>query len=170
MTEQDATAIRRKTARVLAAVLLGMALLAFGCFWLWCSLFGWPHFLRYGNPNLSPQAAAEQVENGALIRLGTDTYYELAAGSGLGELLQTDAWASTGAFSVQDPALTLSFGELYELYLWTDGRAAVYDGYAPRDIRLWSYYVLPAEAVSNLLSTLPEAAASTDTPCRSFSF
>ena len=61
MTEQDAAAIRRKTARLLAAVLLGLALLAFGCFWFWCSLFGWPAALRHGNPNLSPQAAAEQL-------------------------------------------------------------------------------------------------------------
>ena len=51
MTEQDAAAIRRKTARLLAAVLLGLALLAFGCFWFWCSLFGWPAALRHGNPN-----------------------------------------------------------------------------------------------------------------------
>ena len=63
MTEQDAAAIRRKTARLLAAVLLGLALLAFGCFWFWCSLFGWPAALRHGNPNLSPQAAAEQLES-----------------------------------------------------------------------------------------------------------
>ena len=61
MTEQDVAAIRRKTARLLAAVLLGLALLAFGCFWFWCSLFGWPAALRHGNPTLSPQAAAEQL-------------------------------------------------------------------------------------------------------------
>ena len=77
MTEQDAAAIRRKTARLLAAVLLGLALLAFGCFWFWCSLFGWPAALRHGNPNHTPQAAAEHLESGGLARLEPGAYYEL---------------------------------------------------------------------------------------------
>lgn len=170
MTEEEIRRMKRRTKFILAAVLLLLALLAAGACWLWVAFNGLPSSLRQSNPNLSPQAAAEQMENGALIRLGTDTYYDLAAGSGLETLLQTDAWASTDAFSVQEPALALSFGELYELYLWSDGRAAFYDGYAPGGTSLWSYYTLPAEAVASLLSALPEAAASTDTPYRSFSF
>ena len=168
MTEQDAAAIRRRTARLLAAVLLGMALLAAGCLWLWCSLFGWPHLLRQGNTTPSPQAAAEQVESGGLARLGPDAYYELAEGSGLGELLQTDAWTPAEPFRPEDAALALRFGERYELYLCADGRAAFYDGYAPGDTRLWSCYTLPAEAVANLLSALPERAAPAEEPYGTF--
>ena len=170
MTEQDAAAIRRKTARLLAAVLLGLALLAFGCFWFWCSLFGWPAALRHGNPNLSPQAAAEQLESGGLARLEAGAYYEVSEGSGLGALLQADSWTPAESFRPEGAELALRFGERYELYLCADGRAAFYDGYAPGDIRLRSYYSLPAEAVTNLVSTLPERAVSTQEPYGTFTY
>ncbi|WP_291257235.1 hypothetical protein [Flavonifractor sp.] len=170
MTEQDAAAIRRKTARLLAAVLLGLALLAFGCFWFWCSLFGWPAALRHGNPNLSPQAAAEQLESGGLARLEAGAYYEVSEGSGLGALLQADSWTPAESFRPEGAELALRFGERYELYLCADGRAAFYDGYAPGDIRLWSCYSLPAEAVANLVSTLPERAVSTQEPYGTFTY
>ena len=74
------------------------------------------------------------------------------------------------AFRPEGAELALRFGERYELYLCADGRAAFYDGYAPGDIRLWSYYSLPAEAVTNLVSTLPERAVSTQEPYGTFTY
>lgn len=126
--------------------------------------------LRHGNPNLSPQAAAEQLESGGLARLEADAYYEVSEGSGLGALLQADSWTPAESFRPEGAELALRFGERYELYLCADGRAAFYDGYAPGDIRLWSYYSLPAEAVTNLVSTLPERAVSTQEPYGTFTY
>lgn len=117
---------------------------------------------------LAPFPAPGQPQPQPPARLGPDAYYELAEGSGLGELLQTDAWTPAEPFRPEDAALALRFGERYELYLCADGRAAFYDGYAPGDTRLWSCYTLPAEAVANLLSALPERAAPAEEPYGTF--
>ena len=157
MTEEEIRRIKRQTKLILAAVLLLLALLAAGACWLWYAFNGLPAFLRRDNPGLTPQAAAEQVEKGGQIQVGAGSYDTLSEDSGLGELLQADSWISTDSFRPEETALIFRFGELYELYLCPDGRAAFYDGYAPRNTQMWSYYTLPDGVVDDLLSNLPEA-------------
>ena len=57
----------------------------------------------------------------------------------------------------------------YELFLWADGRAAFYDGYAPGDTQEWAYYILPSGVVVELLQILSERAVHTADPYASFS-
>ena len=169
MTEQENRRVRRRAGAALSVGLALTLLAAAGCGWLWYALNGLPGFLRKENPSLLPQSAAEHLESSTLLRTGDGFYYELEEGSGLGTLLRSEDWSSIPAFSAGEPELSLRFGEQYELFLWADGRAAFYDGYAPGDTQEWAYYILPSGVVVELLQILSERAVHTADPYASFS-
>lgn len=169
MTGQENRRVRRHAGAALAVGLALALLAAAGCGWLWYALNGLPGFLRKENPSLLPQSAAEHLESSTLLRTGDGSYYELEEGSGLGTLLRSEDWSSIPAFSAGEPELSLRYGEQYELFLWADGRAAFYDGYAPGDTQEWAYYILPSGVVAELLQILSERAVHTADPYASFS-
>ena len=112
MTEDYARTLKRRTLVALVATLISLVLLGAAVFWLWCSLFGPPQFMRKDNPSLSPQSAQSQLDAGATVCC-QDTAYEVPPHSGLSELLHTDQWTSTSAFQTEDAQVVPPFGELY---------------------------------------------------------
>ncbi len=153
MTEDYARTLKRRTLIALIATLISLALLGAVMFWLWCSLFGPPEFMRRDNPSLSPQSAQTQLDSGATV-YWRETAYDVPADSDLGELLHTDQWTSVSAFQAGDADLAIHFGELYELSLWSDGKAAFYDGYSGRSTKSHAYYTIPTGVVEDLIASL----------------
>jgi len=44
--------------------------------------------------------------------------------------------------------------ELYELSLWSDGKAAFYDGYSGHSTKSYAYYIIPTGMVKDLITSL----------------
>ena len=153
MAEDYARTLKRRTLVALIATLNSLVLLGAAVFWLWCSLFGPPQFMRKDNPSLSPQSAQSQLDAGATVYC-QDTAYEVPPNSGLDQLLHTDQWTSTSAFQTEASGVVLHFGELYELSLWSDGKAAFYDGYSGHSTKSYAYYTIPTGMVKDLITSL----------------
>ncbi len=153
MTEDYARTLKRRTLVALIATLISLVLLGAAVFWLWCSLFGPPQFMRKDNPSLSPQSAQSQLDAGATVYC-QDTAYEVPPNSGLDQLLHTDQWTSTSAFQAEDADLVIHFGEFYELSLWSEGKAAFYDGYSGHSTKSYAYYTIPTGMVKDLITSL----------------
>ena len=153
MAEDYARTLKRRTLVALIATLISLVLLGAAVFWLWCSLFGPPQFMRKNNPSLTPQSAQAQLDAGATV-YWQDTAYEVPPHSGLDQLLHTDQWTSTSAFQAEDADLVIHFGELYELSLWSDGKAAFYDGYSGHSTKSYAYYATSTGVVQDLMASL----------------
>lgn len=153
MTEDYARTLKRRTLIALVATLISLVLLGAAMFWLWCSLFGLPEFMRKANPSLAPQSAELQLDTGATV-YWQDISYSVSADNDLGDLLHTEQWASSSAFQADEADLVLHFGELYELSLWSDGKASFYDGYSGRSIKAHAYYTIPTGVVKELTAAL----------------
>ena len=153
MTEDYARSLKRRTLVALVATLISLVLLGAAMFWMWCKLFGPPEFMRKDNPSLSPQSAHSQLDAGATVYC-QDTAYEVPPNSGLDQLLHTDQWTSTSAFQAEDADLVIHFGEFYELSLWSEGKAAFYDGYAGHSTKSYAYYTIPTGMVKDLITSL----------------
>lgn len=153
MTEDYARTLKRRTLVALVATLISLVLLGAAMFWMWCSLFGPPEFMRKDNPSLSPQSAQSQLDAGATVYC-QDTAYEVPPNSGLDQLLHTDQWTSTSAFQAEDADLVIHFGEFYELSLWSEGKAAFYDGYSGHSTKSYAYYTIPTGMVKDLITSL----------------
>ena len=153
MAEDYARTLKRRTLVALIATLISLVLLGAAMFWLWCSLFGPPQFMRKDNPSLSPQSAQSQLDAGATVYC-QDTAYEVPPNSGLDQLLHTDQWTSTSAFQAEDADLVIHFGEFYELSLWSEGKAAFYDGYSGHSTKSYAYYTIPTGMVKDLITSL----------------
>ena len=153
MTEDYARTLKRRTLVALVATLISLVLLGAAVFWMWCSLFGPPQFMRKDNPSLSPQSAQSQLDAGATVYC-QDTAYEVPPNSGLDQLLHTDQWTSTSAFQAEDADLVIHFGEFYELSLWSEGKAAFYDGYSGHSTKSYAYYTIPTGMVKDLITSL----------------
>lgn len=153
MAEDYARTLKRRTLVALIATLISLVLLGAAVFWLWCSLFGPPQFMRKDNPSLTPQSAQAQLDAGATV-YWQDTAYEVPPHSGLDQLLHTDQWTSTSAFQAEDADLVIHFGELYELSLWSDGKAAFYDGYSGHSTKNYAYYATSTGVVQDLMASL----------------
>ena len=153
MTEDYARTLKRRTLVALVATLISLVLLGAAMFWMWCSLFGPPQFMRKDNPSLTPQSAQAQLDAGATV-YWQDTAYQVPAHSGLSELLHTDQWTSTSAFQTEDAELVMHFGELYELSLWSNGKAAFYDGYSGHSTKSYAYYATSTGVVQDLIASL----------------
>ena len=150
MAEDYARTLKRRTLVALIATLISLVLLGAAVFWLWCSLFGPPQFMRKDNPSLSPQSAQSQLDAGATVYC-QDTAYEVPPNSGLDQLLHTDQWTSTSAFQAEDADLVIHFGEFYELSLWSEGKAAFYDGYSGHSTKSYAYYAISTGVVQDLI-------------------
>ena len=48
----------------------------------------------------------------------------------------------------------IHFGELYELSLWSDGKAAFYDGYSGHSTKSYAYYATSTGVVQDLIASL----------------
>ena len=153
MAEDYARTLKRRTLVALIATLISLVLLGAAVFWLWCSLFGPPQFMRKDNPSLTPQSAQAQLDAGATV-YWQGTTYEVPPHSGLDQLLHTDQWTSTSAFQAEDADLVIHFGELYELSLWSDGKAAFYDGYSGHSTKSYAYYATSTGVVQDLIASL----------------
>ena len=153
MTEAYARKLKRWNLIALTGTLLFLVLLTAGAFWLWCRVFGPPEALRENNPLLTPQAAAEQLDLGATALWDTASY-TITEDSGLDTLLHTDQWTATSPFQDDEADLVLRFGELYQLSLWSDGRADFYFGYSGRTMKSHAYYAIPNDVVGELTSSL----------------
>ena len=153
MAEDYARTLKRRTLVALIATLISLVLLGAAVFWLWCSLFGPPQFMRKDNPSLTPQSAQAQLDAGATVYC-QGTTYEVPPHSGLDQLLHTDQWTSTSAFQAEDADLVIHFGELYELSLWSDGKAAFYDGYSGHSTKSYAYYATSTGVVQDLMASL----------------
>ena len=153
MTEDYARTLKRRTLVALVATLISLVLLVAAMFWMWCKLFGPPEFMRKDNPSLSPQSAQSQLDAGATVYC-QDTAYEVPPNSGLDQLLHTDQWTSTSAFQAEDADLVIHFGEFYELSLWSEGKAAFYDGYSGHSTKSYAYYTIPTGMVKDLITSL----------------
>ncbi len=153
MAEDYARTLKRRTLIALIATLISLVLLGAAMFWLWCSLFGPPQFMRKDNPSLTPQSAQAQLDAGATI-YWQDTTYQVPPNSGLDQLLHTDQWTSTSAFQAEDADLVVHFGEFYELSLWSDGKAAFYDGYSGHSTKSYAYYAISTNVVQELIASL----------------
>ena len=153
MAEGYARPPKRRTLVALIATLISLVLLGAAVFWLWCSLFGPPQFMRKDNPSLTPQSAQAQLDAGATV-YWQDTAYEVPPHSGLDQLLHTDQWTSTSAFQAEDADLVIHFGELYELSPWSDGKAAFYDGYSGHSTKSYAYYATSTGVVQDLIASL----------------
>lgn len=153
MTEDYARTLKRRTLVALVATLISLVLLGAAMFWMWCKLFGPPEFMRKDNPSLSPQSAQSQLDAGATVYC-QDTAYEVPPNSGLDQLLHTDQWTSTSAFQAEDADLVIHFGEFYELSLWSEGKAAFYDGYSGHSTKSYAYYTIPTGMVKDLITSL----------------
>ena len=153
MAEDYARTLKRRTLVALIATLISLVLLGAAVFWLWCSLFGPPQFMRKDNPSLTPQSAQAQLDAGATVYC-QGTTYEVPPHSGLGQVLHTDQWTSTFAFQAEDADLVIHFGELYELSLWSDGKAAFYDGYSGHSTKSYAYYATSTGVVQDLIASL----------------
>lgn len=153
MAEDYARTLKRRTLVALIATLISLVLLGAAVFWLWCSLFGPPQFMRKDNPSLTPQSAQAQLDAGATVYC-QGTTYEVPPHSGLDQLLHTDQWTSTSAFQAEDADLVIHFGELYELSLWSDGKAAFYDGYSGHSTKSYAYYATSTGVVQDLIASL----------------
>lgn len=153
MAEDYARTLKRRTLVALIATLISLVLLGAAVFWLWCSLFGPPQFMRKDNPSLTPQSAQAQLDAGATV-YWQGTAYEVPPHSGLDQLLHTDQWTSTSAFQAEDADLVIHFGELYELSLWSDGKAAFYDGYSGHSTKSYAYYATSTGVVQDLIASL----------------
>nr|WP_317322908.1 hypothetical protein [uncultured Flavonifractor sp.] len=153
MTEEYARALKRRTFIALVATLLSLVLLGAVMFWMWCRLFGPPEFMQKDNPMLSAQSAELQLDTGATA-YWQETAYLVPAHSDLGELLHTGQWTSAAAFPTEKAELLLCFGELYELSLWSDGRAFFYNGYTDYGVKTQAYYTIPLGVVKELTAAL----------------
>ena len=153
MAEDYARTLKRRTLVALIATLISLVLLGAAVFWLWCSLFGPPQFMRKDNPSLTPQSAQAQLDAGATVYC-QDTTYEVPPHSGLDQLLHTDQWTSTSAFQAEDADLVIHFGEFYELSLWSEGKAAFYDGYSGHSTKSYAYYAISNNVVQELIASL----------------
>ena len=153
MAEDYARTLKRRTLVALIATLISLVLLGAAVFWLWSSLFGPPQFMRKDNPSLTPQSAQAQLDAGATV-YWQDTAYEVPPHSGLDQLLHTDQWTSTSAFQAEDADLVIHFGELYGLSLWSDGKAAFYDGYSGHSTKSYAYYATSTGVVQDLMASL----------------
>ena len=153
MAEDYARTLKRRTLIALIATLISLVLLGAAMFWLWCSLFGPPQFMRKDNPSLTPQSAQAQLDAGATI-YWQDTAYQVPPNSGLDQLLHTDQWTSTSAFQAEDTDLVIHFGEFYELSLWSEGKAAFYDGYSGHSTKSYAYYAISNNVVQELIASL----------------
>lgn len=100
-----------------------------------------------------PQSAQSQLDAGATVYC-QDTAYEVPPNSGLDQLLHTDQWTSTSAFQAEDADLVIHFGEFYELSLWSEGKAAFYDGYSGHSTKSYAYYTIPTGMVKDLITSL----------------
>ena len=78
--------------------------------------------------------------------------------SAWGEKWISFSWISSAAFDRGEADLTFRFGERYKLSLWSDGRAAFYDGYAGRSTKSHAYYSIPAGVVGELTAALAVSA------------
>lgn len=153
MTEDYARTLKRRTLIALVATLISMALLVGAMLWMWCSLFGLPEFMRKDNPMLTPQSAQVQLDTGATA-YWQKASYSVPADSPLADLLHTEQWTSSSSFQNTEADLVLRFGELYELSLWSDGRASFYDGYSGRSTKAHAYYTIPTGVVKELTAAL----------------
>lgn len=109
MTEDYARTLKRRTLIALIATLISLVLLGAAIFWMWCSLFGPPEFVRKDNPSLAPQSAELQLDAGATI-YWQDTSYVVPDEADLGQLLHADQWSSTSAFQTDAADLVVHFG------------------------------------------------------------
>ncbi len=153
MTEDYARTLKRRTLIALIATLISLVLLGAAMFWMWCSLFGPPEFMRKDNPSLAPQSAELQLDAGATI-YWQETSYVVPDEADLGQLLHADQWSSTSAFQTDAADLVVHFGELYELSLWSDGKASFYDGYSGHNTKAHAYYTIPLGVVKELTAAL----------------
>lgn len=153
MTEDYARTLKRRTLIALIATLISLVLLGCAMFWMWCSLFGPPEFMRKDNPSLAPQSAELQPDAGATV-YWRETSYVVPDEADLGQLLHADQWNSTSAFQTEAADLVVHFGELYELSLWSDGKASFYDGYSGRSTKTHAYYTIPMGVVKELTAAL----------------
>ena len=97
MAEDYARTLKRRTLVALIAPLISLVLLGAAVFWLWCSLFGPPQFMRKDNPSLTPQSAQSQLDAGATV-YWQDTTYEVPPHPGLDKMVHTDLCTPTSAF------------------------------------------------------------------------
>ena len=86
MTEDYARTLKRRTLIALIATLISLVLLGCAMFWMWCSLFGPPEFMRKDNPSLAPQSAELQLDAGATV-YWRETSYVVPDEADLGQLL-----------------------------------------------------------------------------------
>lgn len=153
MAEDYARTLKRRTLIALIATLISLVLLGAAMFWMWCSLFGPPEFMRTDNPRLTPQQAQTRLDAGATV-YWQEISYIVPDEADLGQLLHADQWSSTSSFLAEDADLVVHFGELYELSLWSDGRAAFYDGYSGYSTKAHAYYSIPTGVVKELTVSL----------------
>ena len=112
--------------------------------------FAAPLALEAGDALVDAQA---QLDAGATI-YWQDTAYQVPPNSGLDQMLHTDQWTSTSAFQAEDADLVIHFGEFYELSLWSEGKAAFYDGYSGHSTKSYAYYAISTNVVQELIASL----------------
>ena len=157
MTQEYANKLVRRNFIALILTLIFMALLAVGAVGMWWGAFGPPDFMRKDNSMLTPQAAELRLENGATASWDKTTH-TVPKDAHLSALLRANQWTSSAAFDGGEADLTFRFGERYKLSLWSDGRAAFYDGYAGRSTKSHAYYSIPAGVVGELTAALAVSA------------
>lgn len=98
---------------------------------------------RKDNPRLLPEGLDAVFKDSETVYIESDgLYYECVGGEAFLEILATENWTAAKAFYGQTrPYIRIHIAELYEIYVYPDGRINSYDGYAGTKQKSNEYYM-----------------------------
>lgn len=104
------------------------------------------------------QMGTQTHENYVLAKSG-DSYYETDPSDEFAALFQFEEWEMISVPPEGEPLLSLQFAELWVVDIYSDGRVAAYNGYAPSTrCKDSACYSMPTEAVAQVIEYLEKNA------------
>lgn len=114
----------------------------------------------YMNRPLSPSVTIESAESALsgdsiLVKIGEE-YYELDGNDEFSGMFRLNEWTLCKQFSADNVLVTLHFAEQYELYIYSDGKASFYYGYAGNNSKPEAYYEIPNDIAESIIDYIAE--------------
>lgn len=117
------------------------------------SLFLRIFIIRDKNDSITVESAFYSVKNSeSVLCKVNDIYYETDVTDKFVKLFQTDLWNDIKAISDKDITwITIHLAELYEIYIYSDGSATIYNGYSDTFQKDEAYYTIPSEVFEDVI-------------------
>jgi len=118
---------------------------------------------RFHDRPLDSSVTVEGVMNGIENRLDTilakinDSYYQINPTNEFSKLLQFDHWIPASATPEGEPVVSLRLAELWIAEFYSDGTAAVHNGYAiKKKYKDFACYSVPGDVLQDIVESIEQ--------------